>query len=493
MSDVTSSDYNDYTFDSIQDYFGENVDVETLYEMTPDQRKSFFEQLYSEANLNETELAEFEEAFEDELESLHDTLYIYGKQLEDMIESGSATSAEVATYELMLDDAQDMMKTLEDDVFDDWGDAITTYAEKNAEVDAGSTYNFDPSNPQDGDLYTLTVGQTDATDGSIFNSEENADWIDTDHDGYRETNPDVDGDGIADEDFDGDTIISEADLTYGQTTASSTIDFSSLPEDTSYEVISYDTTTNTAMFKMTEDDGTFYYVQVIMQSDTKLIFDKLPTNNLDTVSTEVLKLMYENNATELSFYHQHYDVDPTPEAGSYYSIYDMKTQGNEMILEPSPTDFENGRDYTITCDSNAVDQISLNFPEDAEISFSEDADGNLILTVKSGDDTITITISGLEYDPDGQYTDIINITGGNIITEDNFNAFEAYRFSETKGNVDYNWRGYLYTMVNYEGESVLELFQDEGYNPTHSSSTWDYNTGTRTASYQSWEGSGNSV
>jgi hypothetical protein len=484
MTDVTTSDYNDYTFDSIQDYFGEKVNAETLYEMSADQRQAFFEELYSEANLNETDLAEFEEAFEDELESLHDTLYIYGRQLEDMIESGSATSAEVATYELMLDDAQKMMNTLEDDVFDDWGDAITTYEEKNVDVDAGGSATINPSDPQNGDVYQATIGEGDPSSGSIFNTEENADWVDTTGDGYRETDPDTDNDGIADEDFDGDGAITEADLTYGHVTTAATVTIS-LNDGDAYEIIP-GATADHVMFKVTQEDGTYYYIELNINSETKILIDQLPTNNLDTIPQDVLSMMYEKSSSASSFYEMHTGIDSTAEAGSYYSIYDLATTGNEAYIQTTDADFENGREYTINCDSNAADTITMNFPENAEIVFSYDADGNLILTVTSGANTINITISGLEYDSDGFNTDKINITGGNIITSSNYNTFEAFPFNETKGSSEYLYRGYLYSMIYYEGDQIGDVFEEAGYYPTYSWSSYDNDTGETDNEYLVW-------
>ncbi|MFH1358150.1 MAG: hypothetical protein ABII18_13580, partial [bacterium] len=475
MSTVTY-DYQDTTIETIQDYFGESVTAEDLMDMNETEREAYFEALYAAHELSSTELSEFEDALEDELENIHDTLYTYHKQLEDMIESGNLTAAEEANCELMMEDLQEWMEMLDDngEIMSDWGDAITNYTEKNVALEEGDSYTVNPTDPQDGDMYTVTVNESDDSGSSMWNTEENANWIDTTGDTFYDTNPDqydVNGnlgaDGIADEDFDGMNGITEADMTYGHNTTTAQVTIS-LEEGDTYAITSYDANSNTAMIKVTQEDGTFYYIQLIMTGDTKILVKQQPTNDLNTVNTELLSMMYENTTTDRSFYQHVYNTpydDGT--VNNYYSIYDMSTyEDNTHIITPTPADYENSRAYTVNFESDEADNLTLNFPDGADISFSLDPDGNIVMTVSTEDGEITITLVGLETSTDDTLKDMITINGDVDISidDDLYNTFYNYGVPVPDLN-GLQCFGGLFTMIylSEDEDTIDERFQDEGY------------------------------
>ncbi|MBU0505072.1 hypothetical protein KJ708_03675, partial [bacterium] len=108
MSTINDN-YLDTNFDCIQDYFDENISLEYLIDLSDSEREAFFETLYAANELNPTDLAAFEEAFEDELVSLHDELYVTKRELDAMIDSDNLTAAEEANCELMIEDLEEWM------------------------------------------------------------------------------------------------------------------------------------------------------------------------------------------------------------------------------------------------------------------------------------------------------------------------------------------------------------------------------------------------
>jgi hypothetical protein len=466
MSTVTY-DIQDTTIDTIQDFFGEALSAEDLMDMSTTEREAYFESLYAAHELSSTELSEFENALEDELENIHDTLYTYHKQLEDMIEAGNLTSAEEANCELMMEDLQEWMVMLDDDgdIMSDWGDAITNFTEKNVDITEGNNHTINPTDPQNGDMYTITVTEGDNNSGSIFNNEDNANWIDTTEDGYFDTNPDIDGDGIADEDFDHDGIISEADMTMGHVNATSSITLA-LDEGDQYNIVSYDHTTNTAMFKITQEDGTYYYVQLVMNGNTKIIVNQIPTNDMSCVHPSLLGIMYEKSNSANSFHHytHGYEFD-NGETESHYSIYDLDNyDDNELGLFPTTNDFETNRAYTVNFESDEACSLDLTFPDNADVSFSYDSDYNLVMTVSTENGDITITLVGMQYEPGEDPIHSINIYGDVNITTD-LDSYNALAYSPVPQSSGWINQGALFYMIYLDEEKdyISSVYEEDGY------------------------------
>ncbi|MBU0505913.1 hypothetical protein KJ708_07975, partial [bacterium] len=210
------------------------------------------------------------------------------------------------------------------------------------------------------------------------------------------------------------------------------------------------------------------YIQLIMTGDTKILVKQQPTNDLNTVNTELLSMMYENTTTDRSFYQHVYNTpydDGT--VNNYYSIYDMSTyEDNTHIITPTPADYENSRAYTVNFESDEADNLTLNFPDGADISFSLDPDGNIVMTVSTEDGEITITLVGLETSTDDTLKDMITINGDVDISidDDLYNTFYNYGVPVPDLN-GLQCFGGLFTMIylSEDEDTIDERFQDEGY------------------------------
>lgn len=471
MSDIssTSSEIHDTSIEAFEEYFGTDVDLEDLAEMSAEERQAWFEQLY--AQNPDVDADAFEEALKEDLEEFYTTLYTYYKDLDDLLDSGELSNSEEVNVEMLMEDLKEWMELCDEDINSAWGDALGEYNEKNVEVDAGDTYTVTPDDPQNGDEYVITFSEEESSDsGSVFNSDENADWIDTDGDGYREKNPDEDSDGIADEDFDGDGAITEADMTYGQNTSDSVAVLDLEESDTLY-CVSYDEDTNTAKFRVTQEDGTIYYI-TITGADKIVTGSNVPTN-YENLPTTLLGMMYENETSANSYHYHVYGSEPDNGTGDYYSIYDMSekydetTGTNSLEIAPTDEDFENGREYTIECESEQADAITIDleqYGEDAKISFSTDADGNVVMTVTTDKGTITITFAGLECSIFASMNDTINIIGGEIDWNasdlDDLNIPFLYYDEDDPavGGIPALWG-----IVTHDGKTLTEEGEEEGH------------------------------
>ena len=461
MSTINDN-YLDTNFDCIQDYFDENISLEYLIDLSESEREAFFETLYAANELNPTDLAAFEEAFEDELVALHDELYITKRELDAMIDSDNLTAAEEANCELMIEDLEEWMDMCDKNgqIHSDWGDAITTYTEKNVTVAAGGSTTINPSDPQNGDIYQVTVDEGSATDGSIFNSEENIDWIDTNDDGYRETNPDLDGDGIADDDFNNDGMISPDDMTFGHNTATADVTIS-LEDGDTYAIIP-GASAEHAMLKITKEDGTFYYIELTMNSSTKIIIAQLPTNDLDTIPADLLSMMYEKTNSASSFYEIHTGITLESDEESW-AIVNMADKAEDAFTLPIPTpeQFEVGYEYTINFDAGDADNLTIDAGGN-DVSFEKDSDGNLVIVLTNSEEQeIRITCNGLEYSYNANICDTINITNGDIsIDDDTWLSLQGFSMP---GGIHGSSYGTLFWMLQIDGVSAKDVFEDAGY------------------------------
>ena len=473
MADVSSSSSSttteyteqDTTIETIEEYFGETVTLEDLADMSDEERIAYFEELYATGKVSEEDIEEFKSALQDELDNYYSELYTYNKELQAMLDSGNLTVAEEANIELIMQDLQEWMDLCDSTIGTDWGNAVEDFNSLNITVADGDSETVDTSGASEGDVYNITCdnGSAESTDGSYFNSDENANWLDLDGDGYKETNPDaydpndLDGDGItseadgiADEDYDGDGVITEADLTYGSNTESPTT--VELPDDgTSYYVQSYDASTDTVSIKATKEDGTVFYINIT--GAEKIIMP--PPTNYESLDPTLLAKMYESESAVDSFYFHVYGeeyADSTTE--SHYSVYDLSndTLLNAATIEPSEDDFANGRAYTINFDSSTADSVDFTFPADATITYSTDAAGNIVMTVECSQGTITITLVGYEDTSNSESTtpDTVTINGTTITSEEMVGTANAETPSETEEPEDSEEEG------DYDDETGMD-------------------------------------
>lgn len=443
----------DSQVDAFETYFGEEVSYDDLCTMTEEEREAYFLQLLLENPLSEDEI----KAFEDELQAEIDDYYaLYREQyaqLEAIIDNDASTAAEIQTAQDSLALLDEIEPGLSGDISSDWGDAVDLYEEMNVVLEAGEDYTSSIDNPINEATYTIDASATDTSSGSAFNTAANEDWLDLDHDGYKETNPDVNNDGIADDDYNGDSVITEADLTYGTETDRTTVTLDLDSTDT-LEMASYDADTQTVVFKVTKEDGTVYYIEVI--GDCDIISSVIPTN-LSSMHDDVTARMRESGSSEHTYYYFNNGVEPNA-ATDFYTIVDMNDMpDNSYTVDPSTDDWTNERDYTIDMNSSKADELNLEFDDDVELDFAAGPNGELIITATNSlGQTITITVENwsVAQDSDGN-TDQINITGGIIDDDDLADLYDISTGLTTKGTATYGFT-LAANIIYYDSDESLE-------------------------------------
>lgn len=455
-----------------------DMNIEDLYEMTEQERENYYEELI--ANMSDEEIEELQS----ELKSAFDALeyHLIGQQadLEYIIDSDDSTAGEIAQAEYYVDMVDGMLEIC-DDFSSEFADAQDSLTAHNVELTSG-TYTFDAgSDVQDGEEFVIDAsgtGEKPETAGTDEYADDDS-WVDTDGDGYKDTQADTDGDGRADVDTNGDGKITEADMLNAWETQSSATVVITLDENDTMTLSSYDSETGETKWAVTKEDGTTYYVTIKGTPDIRLSggFGGLsPDAVADTWSPELLHRFYENTTTSKSF-GDLAGVEKPESSGDYYTVYDMSdydnedsdNPANELNLTPSDEDFENGREYTITCQEDYADYINLNFDDDVELNFSEGSDGEIVITAtNSNGETVTIKIYDWQSPGDLGFTstddasgfDIINIEGGNITQSD---ANAAYAISATTEDAAEDFYG-IYTAAaiiyhNGEDESLYEKYK----------------------------------
>jgi hypothetical protein len=456
MSDTstsTSAPAIDTYLDSLEDYFGVEMTLEDFLDI--DDLDSFFAQLILDAAAagKEVDFDAFESDFEDEVKDTHAYLYEQASELQAIIDSEGSTVSQVAQAELLHEEIMELDALADDDgenyLLDAWDDGQTLSAELSQTITEGESTTISPDDPQNGQNYSVTIESADdSSSGSSMNDETNANDADLDGDGYKETHWDTDGDGVlsteeadaeAASDFDGDgnieTVgeemsglkdggeITAADFTHtGDTDTTITID---LEEGDTLELSSWDDSTLTAMYKVTKEDGTVYYITLEnVTEDTKIVCDTIPTN-LDSMPDYISSKSWEFSDSQYSYYYfqdghtGEYDAGTATNTSQAY-IY-LEDTGNTTTIEPSSEDFAAGKDYTVYCDANNADTLNLKFDDTTELAFvwtqNTNSDGSTdyatgTLVIKATDahgNTITITLHDFNVADNN-----INITGGNI-------------------------------------------------------------------------------
>lgn len=449
------------TIDTYIDPLG--IDMNDFYLMSEEERMAVYEQAI-EDGVSEEELLEI-------MNYLNEELSVQIAELENIIDSGDSSVEEVARAEFSLEGLE-AMQLIADEFSSDFGDAQTDLEAHNVEttedytVDAGSEVSA-------GEEFVIDcTGATEDTGSADWAEDEHPDWLDTDGDQVGDLDPDqynnetgaAGSDGYADEDFNEDGVITEADMERdGTSSDTQTITITVESTDT-VTVSSYDAETGTVRFAITKEDGTVYYVTIQSEAGAlpNINFTSsaaLHTDDYSSLDEALTGRIYTSDTGSYSLLHY---IDPSAESADndYYTLVQMSDQTDNTYTESiSATDFEQGRDYEIYCNSGTSDTISLDFPDSAELDFSTDGDGNLIITATYNGQTVTVTIHGFTVNEYTEKVDQLFITGGTIDSDD-YTALSSIPFdyvdsSNTSSLLAWNDAD---SPFYYEDESIYDYF-----------------------------------
>lgn len=419
------------------------IDLEDLYEMSAAERETFYKNAIRD--LSDEELEELEQQFKDAMDYLADELYVYQSELEKIISSGDSSTEEIARAERALDDIDVLFEFTEEESTN-FGSAQTEVAEENYDATNGEAYTFSPTDPDNGQEYVIDATATETDDDTGLGEEYDEHYGEegyVDHDGNSGTaliNADEDGDGYADVDTNSDGQITELDMLDADEQPSD--QYISLDVDGTIELASYDATTGDTRWKVTtenEDGETItYYITVKGFANIRFTGDyTMGGTDIDTSwDPELLNRCYDGATNTESFgdvMGVAYANPNVPEDPGYYTVYNMANEtDNELDLNLDDAQaYAEGREYVITMDDDYTTQETLNltFPDDAELSFEQEADGDIIITATLEDGSeITVRIenyAGYYDSTTGTFLfDTINITGGTI-SEDECNDIKS--------------------------------------------------------------------
>lgn len=426
---TSSSDVSNTTFSSIEEYFGESVSVDDIMDMSVEEREAYFTELYAGSSISEEEFQTFLDEFETECETFHDEAYVSYQELGAILESGNLTVGEAATIELLMADLTEMMDALGDEFSSEWGNASDNAEYLSRTVSAGGTetIDLDDSSATNGAVITVDASAESSGDegGSSFDvgsAEEG--YVDTDGDGVRDALWDANGDNIADGDWNNDGAITEEDnplLDPGYNSNTVVIEGEDIKDIT---LSSYDDTVDpvVATFRIEKEDGTIVYVEI--KGDCKIVMSPVPSN-IDSMSQELTQRMFEFTSSEESY---SYYIDGTSASDSveHYTIIESSDVSNDVDVNVTTEDIEQGRDYTINCESGTLDDLTLDVPEDATVSIKKgDSDDQIIITITVDGKSSTITINNFDVSSNEATSDTLNINGGTI-SNSGYTAFNGW-------------------------------------------------------------------
>ena len=495
-------DYKDTTVQSIYDWFGEEVKFEDLVDMTDEELATYLETLYTEALesgiLDEAALADFDDAFKTELDDIYYTCATAYKDLDKLYDSGELSSSDMTKIEMLMDDLQEWIDRADTDedisVYEIWEEAIGEYESKHIDGTDGSDQTFtDSSTYEEGDniIYDLTASEeTETLDDGTLGSDEEDDMWDDDDDGYGDFVVERDENGRVTQDNNGDGVVNELDdPNYVPPEDPQTISID-LDEGSTLEFDSYDEETGVLEYIVTREDGTTYTLTFIgVYEDSNINFvltgstGGIDASEISKWPVFLQKMWFESTATQESgnsFYVAVMGGEREDDGVENYTQYYMEDHevedgdGTEVEIKPDSDDFDEERTYYVYCDedSTTADTINLEFPDDAEVEFTEGEDGQLIITVTNAEgQTITIEIFNfglyqeIDYDTGDiieDRSDLINIEGG-VIDEDDWAALEEIHHNSVYviAGEEY-WNSYYtdeYTRYIYhDGDSIEEQY-----------------------------------
>jgi len=353
-----------------------------------------------------------------------------------------------------MEDLEDIKDVTNGELSENFETALQSYNDKNIEVTAGKTVTFSP-NAQDGAHYFIQ-GQSNLNQStSTFNTEENADWLDLNGDGYNETDPDVNNNKRADEDFDGNGIIDEKDLSYNKNIVPTTV-IMDLEPDAIINYTSYDEDTNSTECIIKNPDGTTSTATLV--GIDKIVSKNVP-NNPSEIPQNLLKKLFEFENTDKSYYN--HLVDPNfGNEGYRYTMINMKDHKTEegkfkYTLEMDSQDFIDGREYIFEMGRGTECNLKLKFPKDSTITISHTGTYGVVYdVVDSQGRSFKITLKNLHK------KDNVRMFGGKI-SEQSWKNLEETALNDLRSHNYSNQHiaRFLYNMmenVKHEGKPLSQ-------------------------------------
>lgn len=391
-----------------------DMTLEDLSEMDAAELEAVYETALE--GLSEADADALEDEIQASMDYLAEELAVQIAELENIIDSSDSSIEEATRSGIYLEDIE-LMKEIADEFSSDFGDAQADVAAHNIIattsqiIDAGEGV-------QNGEEFLVDcTGAVNTSVTADWAEDEHPDWLDTDGDQKGDLDPDgVDHNGIADQDFNGDLIITEADLVRpGTVTQKQTITITVNPTDV-VNVASYDPVTGTTRFAITTLDGITYYVTVQSAAGNfpNIKFTSsaaLPSANFESLDPVLLDRIYTDMSDTFSLAH-YLEVDVTPNADDpyYYTGVDMSSQDDNLYeADISDADFQNGRHYEFDFQPGVTENLTLNLPENATVDFSGNGDPFIIRVTDVSGNVVTISLNGFSLSED-----ILNINGGII-------------------------------------------------------------------------------
>jgi len=439
--------------DTFQEW--DSISVAEFDSMTEAEREAYLYNLQLSNDLSAEQMDEITTQLESELETYWAYANALYNDLADLLTNGGLDEGQIASYEQVLKDLEDMRDMLDPDndhgLLKDWEEATSKNENTHVELTQGDSYTHNIDDPANGDTYYVSVGEGEGNSGlSDFNPEDLTGLADLDGDGYYETELDADGDGIADEDWDKDGDIDDDDMHPGS--AGGTTYEVDLPSGTETYFMDYDSSTNECTIKCTTNDDPpiVFYLKIKLDGIDKLIMPAFA--NLESVPDKILNMTYENSITDLSFGDH---VKGVTDADAKES-YDLEELENEKELEFNDQDYINNLEVTMNLESGVADTLTFNFDDDVNLSFKV-VDGVIILVAeKPGKGTIEIKLEGLGTSVDESIADKIIINGGEFsdaALEDV--ADIAIPYDPPNG---YGALGGLFFMVEFDDQELSEQY-----------------------------------
>lgn len=442
----------DIQLHALFEYLGVEIDLDKLARMDADERKNFIASHFASADLTDEQVVEAQDAIEVEVDKYYAEVKTLSRELAYMIKQGGMTVSEVVRIELLQEDLDDIINMLRGDnnIIDNFEDALKNYESKNVEVGAGESYTHKPTNPQDGDVYFIEGEKAETGSSSIHNNEDNKGWLDLEgNDGYNETNPDADGDGFADRDFNGDGITDEYDFEPVNSPAQTTFVLD-LPTDATVKVSSYDAATNSAELIVTLEDGTKY--KIIASNFDKLVYANVTTNAASLDPALLSKIFEKESSVKSLNYHTNGSEPIIP--GNYKAVIDMSKFDEKLPITVTEEDFLKNKTYEVNFADNNKDHAVFHFPPDAVIKLENI--GALKWKI-----TATMTM------PDGT-TVTVTVNLNNFQTEDTFGMYggtlDPSTYQDIKQDIkNYNVRIDRLRGIYFDGTNMKKLSSDNGY------------------------------
>lgn len=443
---------------------------EDLADMTPEQREAFYASLF--IGLTEEEIAALEESLQAQYYSYYgdseEGYYVQAAQLQAIIDSEVSSVTEKANAELLLAEMQGELDVYEN-FSTETSDAELYTAEHLRDATDGSPVTIDAGEDvANGEEYNITCASSSDTTTT------DADWLDTnpelwdtDGDMIGDTAGDANGDGIADQDFNGDGQITEADLSPINNTEAEGQVVNITVESTDRVQFTYtEGDPNTCRMAITKEDGRTYYVTVTWPAGTPMpnfYFSNstaLHSADITGLDPTLLNHIFATDvSSEYSVGHYTGVADPevVDEDVTYHTSVDMaeysataQETANTYTATVTDEDMAQNRSYEITLQDGVVDTLNFNFPPDAVISFSQGADGELIITATSEAGSVTITIHGWQTAYSGT-GDVINLSGGTLAEDASATLMSLFPAGE--GGSPNNTAA---SIINFDGQNVLD-------------------------------------